>query len=392
MATYYVSTTGNNSNVGSLASPWLTMQRGTQSPVAPGDTVYFLDGTYAEPAGSGGVSCWISTSRSSIAGTVGNPITLKSLNQYGAQLTIPSSTNGTNTPIFVARNYYTIDGFDISGGTAALGSEAYHGIVVATATGTIIQNCKIHDVGRTVCSNSGNGYTGIFLGQGAPTTTTIQNNLIYKVGRLRNGESACVTTMFQQDHGMYIDGDSGGVNGLTIQRNVIYDTNRGYCIQFFGQAGATVQNCNVYNNTFADGSPTGSPNGHLILCRIMTNVNIKNNISYSPPTAMIHYFACIPTNVVIDHNLYYNAIDYNGSGSDARPGSGLTITNNLLSTTPGFTNAATRDYTLTAAAYAIDKGVDVGLAFTGSAPDMGYVESAGVDTTPPAVPTGLAVH
>lgn len=47
-ATYYVATTGNNGNVGSLSSPWatLTYAAGNSSAVVAGDTVYIKAGSY----------------------------------------------------------------------------------------------------------------------------------------------------------------------------------------------------------------------------------------------------------------------------------------------------------------------------------------------------------
>jgi hypothetical protein len=45
-ATYYVSTTGSDSNAGTIDAPWQTMKKAFAS-VKGGDTVYFRAGTYA---------------------------------------------------------------------------------------------------------------------------------------------------------------------------------------------------------------------------------------------------------------------------------------------------------------------------------------------------------
>ncbi|MGI0013501.1 MAG: DUF1565 domain-containing protein, partial [Nitrososphaera sp.] len=46
-ATYYVATNGRNSNAGTLAQPFLTINQGV-SVLKPGDTLYVRSGTYAE--------------------------------------------------------------------------------------------------------------------------------------------------------------------------------------------------------------------------------------------------------------------------------------------------------------------------------------------------------
>jgi hypothetical protein len=72
MATYYVSTTGNDSNSGGILTPWRNLSRALSaaaSPaVAPGDTVRFRGGTYAE---SGNKDC-------GTAGTLSSPIVFMS--------------------------------------------------------------------------------------------------------------------------------------------------------------------------------------------------------------------------------------------------------------------------------------------------------------------------
>jgi MYXO-CTERM domain-containing protein len=75
-ATYYVATTGKDSAAGTEAAPWASMAH-AQSVAAPGDTVYFRDGTYAYTSGL--TSCGSSTSTVNAilfnkSGTSGNRI------------------------------------------------------------------------------------------------------------------------------------------------------------------------------------------------------------------------------------------------------------------------------------------------------------------------------
>ena len=59
--TYYVAKTGSDSNPGTEAQPWLTIQKAANTMVA-GDTVYIKQGTYTEqviPQNSG--SCFFTS-------------------------------------------------------------------------------------------------------------------------------------------------------------------------------------------------------------------------------------------------------------------------------------------------------------------------------------------
>jgi hypothetical protein len=385
MATYYVRTDGhdtasglNNTN-NATTGAWLTPQRATKSPVAPGDLILVNDGTYTEPGSNGGIVCYISVaSRSSVAGTLANRITMRSLNQYGAIITVPGSQAGSNYGILASANYWKIEGFEITGGAGQSGtSVAYHGIGLAfpSPTGVEVRNNKIHHIGRTVCSNSPFGFSGLLIGQpGSPVIDAIvEDNLIYSIGRLLNGESGCGTTITQHDHALYIDCSTN----LIARRNQMYDIRSGWPIHIF--PGDNI-NFAINNNTM-DGTTDGTA-GHIILCGNASG-SIKNNISYQSKIAMVHYASVGTMNVLIDHNIYFN------QQSNGTPPAGVTFTNNLQSTTPGFTNAGTHDYTLAPGAFAIDKGADVGQLFNGAAPDCGYYESG--DITPPAVPTGVKV-
>ena len=74
-ATYYVAPTGSNSNAGSSASPFLTLQAGVNAARA-GDTIIVRDGTYGPTGGAGSMGVTINTEGSPSA-----PITLKAENK-----------------------------------------------------------------------------------------------------------------------------------------------------------------------------------------------------------------------------------------------------------------------------------------------------------------------
>ena len=137
-----------------------------------------------------------------------------------------------------------------------------------------------------------------------------------------------------------------------------------------------INGMNIYNNTFY--AKTGAA---PIICMDFsnqengntTNVNIRNNIvigftyawlaGSSPNTAM--------SNVVVTHNDAFS----NGSGNAPvwPAGNPTSYTyNNNLSVNPLFVSST--DYHLQLTSPVIDMGVNVGIAYAGNAPDMGYAE------------------
>ena len=89
-ADYYVSTTGNDANAGTLAAPWRTVAKGTATAVA-GDTIYLRGGVYAE-----------SQIGFANSGTPGNPITLT--NYPGEHAVVDGER--TSPPTFFATVFF----------------------------------------------------------------------------------------------------------------------------------------------------------------------------------------------------------------------------------------------------------------------------------------------
>jgi hypothetical protein len=102
----------------------------------------------------------------------------------------------------------------------------------------------------------------------------------------------------------------------------------------------------------------------------MNDVSIMNNISYNAFIGMVQCSSVIGTNIVVDHNLSANSI----KTFDVCP-EGVTFSNNLTSTGPGFNSASTRDYRLAVGSAAIDRGMPISeMTYAGSAPDIGAYE------------------
>lgn len=198
------------------------------------------------------------------------------------------------------------------------------------------------------------------------------------------------------------------ITNCTIQNNLAINVGAGLYGSSFvnmftsggGQSGLVVNGVNIYNNTFlADGSiPYGvqlpATNGGSL-----TNINIINNIMTGVQNATViqdgsggSYNINI-TNLIVRYNDFYGTVIYNGNADKYAPvfqggqsaGSGYIYSNNLNITPIYATN-----YTLPPGSALIDAGLNIGLPYNGTAPDIGYAEfggnmnpvaNAGVDQT-----------
>jgi hypothetical protein len=147
--TYYVATNGNDSNNGSVNSPWATPQH-SSTVAQPGDTVIVEDGTY-DLGSSGGTGDW----RIAKGGTSGHPVTYTAQHKWQAKLVGQGSGDGT-TAIGLAGGYTIIENFDITGTDA-------NGINLTTngtaASYNQVLNNYIHDMVTPCDGNSGAGVT-----------------------------------------------------------------------------------------------------------------------------------------------------------------------------------------------------------------------------------------
>jgi len=371
-ATYYVATTGSDSNLGTSTKPWRNPQKCAGSPVRAGDTCVVRSGVYTD-SDKNGVVVYVNSN--SAAGTSSQPITIKSEVRQGAVITIPS-THSNNFGFYVSRPYYIIEGFDITGGNKA--GSGTHGIILYSgASGMIVRSNSIHHIGRAVCSNSG-VFTGVLLG-GTISNVVIQENRFYSIGRRQSGESGCSTTAKNLDHGIYM---SGGSN-TTMRRNVFYDVVRGYPIQLYG---GTTTNISIYHNTFSGRNSTGIPEGQIMLASTIRGATIKNNISHNPATAMLTTHNLSASNVSVNYNV--STAKMKRASSIA----GVTFSNNFESiTNPGFVNSSRYDFRLTSTSYALNRGTSSGVPVVpdGRPDASAYEYSVQNNISSPLTPTGV---
>lgn len=139
----------------------------------------------------------------------------------------------------------------------------------------------------------------------------------------------------------------------------------------------TVDGLDVFNNTFL-ADPANRPWWGIELggttAGKMANVSIKNNLIAHVIAGAIVQGApggVVMDKVAITNNDIFDVTDTNDPKWTGTTPTNLVYTNNLH-VDPMFVSPT--DYHLQAGSPAIDKGVDVGRPFKGTAPDMGYVE------------------
>lgn len=335
-ATYYVATNGSDSNPGTEAQPFATIQKGIDVAYA-GDTVIVKDGTYAYTGSQD--EYWNIFKRN---GTAGNYITIKSQNLYGAVL------DGNNLAYCsfgmaydTGLSYIQVEGFEMKNNRwAAIKTNTINGNIPHHIT--IIRN-KIHDMGIV-------GYTGSY-GNGTALITPaasydfiFDSNIVYNMGR------KTYTTWLDQV--IYLAGYNH-----TISNNIFF-RNDGYlwtgaCISI--EAGYSPNtdghDIKIVNNTFC--GQQLARDGHITLCwaydKQLYNLYIANNIFYDVTYAPIWVWDGAGRSlgdVTVRNNLTTASYLTSTCGGSLWPGTGMIASNNLLNTDPQFVDAANRNYRL----------------------------------------------
>jgi hypothetical protein len=206
-ATFYVSTSGSDSNSGSYTAPWLTIQHAANT-VTAGATVYVETGTYNEAVNFPN------------SGTASEPITFASYpgdtaTIDGTGLTCctsnpPSSGNETEGLVTIVNgSYITINGFQIQNFTTSSPVPTPAGVwITGSGTGVQIVNNLVHNI-TTTSEKNGNAFGIAVYGTSSTPITqlTISGNQVYD---LKTGNSETVNV-------------DGNVTYFTISNNIVHD-------------------------------------------------------------------------------------------------------------------------------------------------------------------------
>lgn len=247
-AKYYVSTTGNDANPGSLSKPWRTIGHGVAT-IAAGDTLYVRGGTYAE--------------RVDISGKSGSSSAWYTVMNYPGETPIMDVGYNDNLSVamkFVNSSYWHVEGFCIRNYTGA-------GVWVADRSSYIeVFRNNMYNFNEPQIQGSGVEailIAGDTIGQTPPSHTTIKGNCMSNVGLKFNTAN---------DHGIYL---GYGANNISMDSNRIYSCS-GAGIQMYGTTGAS--NCTVSNNVIYNNNTWG-----LVMWDNGTGNIVRNNTFYNNP-------------------------------------------------------------------------------------------------------------
>ena len=210
-ANYYVSTTGSDSNDGSLSSPWLTIQHAV-SGVGAGDTINVMGGVYNELVN-------FTNSGSAAAGYI-------ALQNYPGQNPVIDGTGlGGSDPGLIKIDYkhhIKVIGFELRNLTTSNKSTTPAGIwILGTSHHIELHNNLVHHIENNATGGNAHGIAAY----GYSSTGSI-NNLVIKGNEIRN----CILGWSES---MVLNGN---VENFIVQNNIVHD-NDNIGIDFIGHEG-----------------------------------------------------------------------------------------------------------------------------------------------------------
>jgi parallel beta-helix repeat protein len=366
---YYVAPNGSDSNDGSLASPWATLNHAIRE-AEPGDTIMMREGSYETN------EVWINRDRG-LGGAEGQYLTIKS---YPGE----TASVGGSRRIILEADFVRIEGlhfrlpYRISGrgeGNQILnntfqGPQPSYGAIEYGGINSLIQGNRIE-----ITEGGGSLHHGIYLHYG--TGNIVRNNTISGTGGygihvydenkyggsmpryediliegnvVTNASSSCIILSAGESTSLGVEMD-----GIVVRRNIVTNCSDGITVRYYGQ----IRNIEIYNNSVYD----NRSNGISVSAYDVDDVTIKNNILSSNGNRQISISSSL-THLVVSHNLYHQPESIGSGTNDDTPIFG----------DPLFVNPSAGDFHLQANSPAIDAGMDVGLPYVGTAPDIGAYE------------------
>jgi methionine-rich copper-binding protein CopC len=301
--TYWVSNSGSNSNSGSEASPWQTLQFAANQ-LAAGDTLDVEAGTYA------GFSVGYSTSP--IAGTSTSPITVQGAPGTSPSAVIiaseePDRANGID--LEPGSNYWTISGLSIINSNGQF-----------TAEGILIASSHVNILNSTI-TGDGNNMNYAILTSGS--YLTIQGNSVSET-----------TGTGGVGHGIYCGNATHGQNitNIDVIGNTIFSCSE-HGLQINGVFDSTeaATNCVIegnviYNITGGSGMNLDTVQHSIISNNLIYNYDIYGIALYADNTGATD-------NIIVNNTILAGTTGRYGAlsiGTQTDASSGNTVLNNIL--------------------------------------------------------------
>lgn len=331
-STYYVSTAGSDSNAGTQAAPWRTVQKALNTLTA-GQTVVIRGGTYAQN---------LTMTR---AGTATAPITIR--NYPGERPILKAGSGATNNmPLQIGTGgaYVRFQGLTFDGATGSSTTNIY-------AWGSA------RDIEISDCESRGSQRQGFFSERG---TARIQLIGCYFHD---NGGYGPV----QLDHNVYIEGSHNAV-----LNSLLTGAKNGYGIQIYPSSDHIVVAGNTITGNFRDGIVLGSGGATTTTDALIVNNIITNNRS----AISTYWGGSVGTNNIARNNLAW------GNSQTSFVGSGITYKQNVAAD-PRYSSLSGGNYRLQAGspaldiadgAYASPWDLDGTVRPQGAGPDLGAYE------------------
>jgi hypothetical protein len=319
---FYVSTSGSDSNPGSMGSPWLTIQHAANS-VSAGATVYVHGGVYSEAVNF------------PASGTASAPIIFQS---YPGQTAVidgtdvvcctsnpASSENETQGLItIVDQSYITVSGFEIRNFTTSKAADTPAGVwITGSGTGVRLLNNLVHNI-TTSSEKNGNAFGIAVYGtsQTAIKNLVISGNQVYSL-KTGNSESLNVdgnVTNFRITNNIVHDNDNIGIDAIGYEGVGPV----GYDEAMHGEiSGNTIYNISGKTNA-GEGDEYDADGIYCDGCAFVTiEKNLIHNVDYGIEVASEHKI-CQGTGTE------YSSSGTIGKGTSPCNGRYVTVRNNVV--------------------------------------------------------------
>lgn len=371
LSVFYVATTGNDTGNGSSQTPWATLQHAVDA-IHPGDTIMVESGTY--------VGCRIGNS-----GTANAPCTLEAAPGATVIVNAPGPSNQHNSDIEVENFNGTVSYWIINGLTAINGPRS--GIDIRVTTNITVENCIVHNSGRTGIflafsdnplieynQSYSNGEHGIYNSNSSDNATILGNTLhdnancgVHMNGDLSQGGDGLITGALVEDNVIYNNGATGGsgincdgVQNSIIENNLLYNNHASGISLYKTDGAAGSMNDIVVNNTIVMASnarwalniQSGSTNDTAYNNILLNNNPSHGSISISPdslPGFVSNYNVLTPKFTEDGGNTSFGLAQWQSS-------TGQDKNSFYASASSLFVNAAANNYQLSSTSPVIDKG------------------------------------